>query len=111
MPYTYPPVASLSLQGLILWPRSDLSAVSLLEPHMLQTQTEVIPEPVQPEPLLQGQVVLQEPPFALLPSFSSSLADSMIPDSSSPVHEDFKSYQDLLRHMASALDIQPKLGQ
>lgn len=49
--------------------------------------------------------------MAPLPSSSSSLDDPVILDSSSPVTEDFKLHQELLRRMASALGIQAEFVQ
>lgn len=89
-----------------------LPVVSPLEPPTLQKETEVaLSEMVQSELCLQGQVLQQEAPLALLPSSSSSLDDSVVPDFFFPVLKNFKSYQDLLRWMAMTLDIQAELVQ
>lgn len=69
----------------------------------MQVQSEGTPsEPVQPDALAQKPV---SPSGASIGPFSSP-DNSMVPDSSSHVPKDFKSYQGLLRCVTSALSIQ-----
>lgn len=51
----------------------------------------------KPELLVQGSVLLQDFPMALLLTFSSLPDDCVVPDSFSEVAVDFKSHQDFLR--------------
>lgn len=72
--------------------------VSPAESPVLQPQTKgASSDLVQPDPLIQSNVLPQEIPVIPLPSSASLPDDATVPESSSPELEDFKSYQALLR--------------
>lgn len=67
--------------------------------------------PQKEEPLLEEQAFPQESTSALINLFSSSLMDLVVLNSTLPIPEHFKSYQDLLERMAFVISIQAKLMQ
>lgn len=81
------------------------------EPPLMQIQEDTRP----PERLLVGESLPDDKSLpqeeTLTPAILAlpSLNDSVVLISSSPVPKDFQFYQDLLKRMATALGIEPKL--